>query len=86
MHVDRRCHSIRNRLTALSDNIKLLVVDIEGFSFSSNDESDGAKCFSLNDVFREIDECTDYNYKIGTHKYLIQTVFFIITEGCVIMI
>ena len=53
MHVDRRCHSIRNRLTALSNNLKLLVVDIECFSFSSNDESDETKCFSLNDMFLE---------------------------------
>ena len=34
-------------------------------------------------VFRVMDEYTNYNYKIGTNTYVIQTVYFIIIKGCV---
>ena len=30
-----------------------------------------------------MDEYTNYNYKTGTHTYHMQTVSFIIIEGCV---
>ena len=30
-----------------------------------------------------MDDCTNYNYKIGPYTYIIQTVSFVIIEECV---
>ena len=49
MLVDGRCHSVRNRLSALPNNVIQPVVDIDGFSSSSNGESDESECFSSDD-------------------------------------
>ena len=49
MLVDGRCRPVRNRLPALPNNLKQPVVDIYGFSLSSNGESDDSECFSSDD-------------------------------------
>ena len=53
MLVDGRCCPVRNRLSALPNNIKEPVVDIDGFSLSSDSESDESKCFSSKNMFLE---------------------------------
>ena len=53
MLVDGRCRPVRNKLSALPNNVKQPVVDIDGFSSSSDGESDESECFSLGDMFLE---------------------------------
>ena len=53
MLVDGRCRPVRNRLPALPNNLKQPVVDIDGFSSSSDCEIDGSECFSSDDMFLE---------------------------------
>ena len=51
--VDGRCCLVKNRLSAFPNNAKHLVVDIDGFSSSSNGESDESECFSSDNMFLE---------------------------------
>ena len=53
MLVDGRCRPIRNRLPPLLNNVKRLVVDINGFTLSSDGESHESECFGLGDMFLE---------------------------------
>ena len=53
MLVDGRCRPVRNRLPALPNNLKQPVVDIDGFSSSSDCEIDESECFSSDDMFLE---------------------------------
>ena len=61
----------KNKVTCFPKNAKHLVVDIDGFSSSSDGESDESACFSSDNVFRVTDEYANYNYKLGTHTSLI---------------
>ena len=53
MLVDGRRRQVRNRLSALLNNVKQLVIDIDGFSLPFDSESDESECFSLDDMFLE---------------------------------
>ena len=53
MLVDGRSCPVRNRLSALPNNVKQSVVDIDGSSLSSNGESDDSECFSSDHMFLE---------------------------------
>ena len=53
MLVDGRCCPVRIKLSALPINLKKPVVDIDGFSSSSDGESDESKYFSLDVMFLE---------------------------------
>ena len=51
MLVDGRCCPVTNKLSALSNNVKQPVVDIDRFSLSSDGERYESECFSLGDMF-----------------------------------
>ena len=53
MLVDGHCRPVRNRSSTLSNNVKEPVVDIDGFSSSSDGESDESECFSSDDMVLE---------------------------------
>ena len=53
MLVDGHCRPVRNRLSALSNSAEQPVVNIDGFSSSSEGESDQSECFSSGDMFLE---------------------------------
>ena len=53
MLVDGHCRPVRNRLSASPNNAKQPVVDIDGFSLSSDGESDESECFSWDNMFLE---------------------------------
>ena len=53
MLVNGRYRPVRNRLSALPNNVKQPVVDIDGFSLPSDSESDESKCFSSDDILLE---------------------------------
>ena len=53
MLVNGRCRPVRNRSSALPNNVKQPVVDIDGFSLPSDSESDESKCFSSDDILLE---------------------------------
>ena len=46
--VDKRFLPVRNKLSALPHSVEQLVIDIDGFSSSSDCESDASLCFSSN--------------------------------------
>ena len=48
---DGRCRPVRSRISALPNNLKQPVVDNDGFSSSSNGESDESEYFSSDDMF-----------------------------------
>ena len=52
MLVNGRCRPVRNRLSALPNNLKQPVVNIDGFSSSSDGESDESESF-ISDMFLE---------------------------------
>ena len=53
MFVDGRCCPVRNKLPALPNSVEQPIVDIDGFSSSSDVESDESECVSSGDVFLE---------------------------------
>ena len=53
MLVDGRCRPVRNRLSALPNNIRRPVIDIDSFNSSSDGDSDESECFSSDDMFSE---------------------------------
>ena len=53
MFVDGRCRPVRNSLCAFPNNVKQPVIDIDGFSSSSDGESYDSECFSSDNMFLE---------------------------------
>ena len=53
MLLDERCRSFRNRLSALPNNLKQAVADIDSFSLYSVGESNERELFSSGNMFLE---------------------------------
>ena len=53
MLVDGRFRPVRKRLPALPNNLRQQVVDIDGFSLSSDGKSGESECFSSDNMFLE---------------------------------